>query len=851
MAQSAIRYRIKLKFMSAVGGATRKSLLVFGFPSDLISLVAVLNHGTQHSTPILQGYAQFTPDTVMSFNGVYGSGNEDDNANKTKPGHGSAPGVNAGISGFMLPSLTKVKPMVGITASVTTTAATAHGENATKAGNSAEEAMEFVLHKKNAENVERITRESVKKPQSGAQPEKEANVENVRHSEEVYAQDGQPVAKGDEKEIQVDVGQRRRRSSEVDVREAAVNEQQPETADVSINAATLTAETLDSAPTLAALLAARERHTQKKDQADSKLNQKSNRFGKGMILNESSDEEDDNDAIEKVSEEEEEKLDAEPPTSTAPILSSATTQEKESSDDDVSISEEKKMLEDSYREDSTKENAQTNADREDEKLINETLGSSPAVEGLSQNDTMATEPSSQGQDLKIALEVEEEVKKIQTNNNPDITTRINDGADEMTKPRGNSIRDIPNPPSNLRKQQAFDFQKFLVQFKSKDCEHVHKYLKSFLLQFGNRIWTVEEQIKLVKEFQEFLYQKLIQNKPFSDMRDDEGEISNCKEGLEKLIMTKVYANVFSPAMSYLKLTESHKRDKLMDRRYLQNCNLYDWVELKHLDLDMKVKIDSKFIQLASDELCKMDNFKSPRDKIVCILNSSKLIFGLIRQQEQTSESADSFVPLLIYVLLHSNVHNLYSNLQYIERFRNDEFLIGETSYYVSTMQIACNFITDMGQDQLSVPPEEFKEKMAASKEKYICRKKQQMTRTQTADAETIASAPSEVLAKSAEIVKQSLSASLNTIVEHFSAEDTLSSNAIPAPSSSRTQMRAAVEASVASAQAEVEQRANENAVVEALCAMFPIVDRSIVIDVAAASNYNEDACVDALLDLAA
>ena len=503
----------------------------------------------------------------------------------------------------------------------------------------------------------------------------------------------------------------------------------------------------------------------------------------------------------------------------------------------------------------------------DEDLINQTLAQTDHdddennVSGEGFNGRIAEQKSGEKKDenIKIDKEVEAEVNKIQSNTSePGKGEESEDRVQLRKLTRNNSIKDIPNPPSNLKKQQAFDFQTFLAQFKSRDCQHAHKYLKSFLDQFNQRIWTVEEQVKLLSEFHEFLFEKLTQYKPFDEMGNDEAKINNCKEGLEKLIMTKVYNSVFSPAMSFIKLTESHKHDKLMDKKYLMNTYLYNWVELRHLDLDMLVKVESNFITLASAELSKIDNYKSPRDKIVCILNSSKIIFGLIRQQE-TQESADSFVPLLIYVLIHSRFKRLYSNLQYIERFRNRDFLIGETSYYVSTMQIACNFIINITKDQLTVGDTEYEQKMRDSKIKF--KELQQEARSNE-------ESPSQVLTKSAEMVKQSLSNSINSFIQNITADDehgegsTHQQNAQQSQRRQRNTNRLEVsdeelerikQLSVEENTALDHERLRRKEILEQLVSMFPTLDQGLIEDVLGGSlstdGYNVTECVNSLLAL--
>lgn len=58
--------------------------------------------------------------------------------------------------------------------------------------------------------------------------------------------------------------------------------------------------------------------------------------------------------------------------------------------------------------------------------------------------------------------------------------------------------------------------------------------------------------------------------------------------------------------------------------------------------------------------------------------------GLLKHNKSDS-SADSFMPLLIYVVLRSNPDHLVSNVHYILRFRNQDKLAGEAGYYLSSL----------------------------------------------------------------------------------------------------------------------------------------------------------------------
>jgi len=87
--------------------------------------------------------------------------------------------------------------------------------------------------------------------------------------------------------------------------------------------------------------------------------------------------------------------------------------------------------------------------------------------------------------------------------------------------------------------------------------------------------------------------------------------------------------------------------------------------------------------------------------------------GLLKHAKSDS-SADSFMPLLIYVVLHSNPEHLVSNVQYILRFRNQEKLGGEAGYYLSSLMGAIQFIENMDRTTLTISDEEFEKNVEAA-----------------------------------------------------------------------------------------------------------------------------------------
>lgn len=64
---------------------------------------------------------------------------------------------------------------------------------------------------------------------------------------------------------------------------------------------------------------------------------------------------------------------------------------------------------------------------------------------------------------------------------------------------------------------------------------------------------------------------------------------------------------------------------------------------------------------------KINKFKCPKDKLVCIKNCSKVIYKILAScTNGTPSGADDFLPLLIIILIKANPPSLQSNIQYVK-----------------------------------------------------------------------------------------------------------------------------------------------------------------------------------------
>lgn len=174
------------------------------------------------------------------------------------------------------------------------------------------------------------------------------------------------------------------------------------------------------------------------------------------------------------------------------------------------------------------------------------------------------------------------------------------------------------------------------------------------------------------------------------------------EALEKYVMTKLYARTFG-------LYEADReRDEVLASRL---GALQTFVEPAHLDIPEHFS-DEECWALAQHELLKMNSYKAPKDKLICILNCCRIINNLLAARAEQlkgkeAAGADDFLPVLIYVLIKAAVEDLESNLQYIMRFRAESRMNGEAAYFYTNLVSATSFVETIDAESLSMEPAVF------------------------------------------------------------------------------------------------------------------------------------------------
>lgn len=197
---------------------------------------------------------------------------------------------------------------------------------------------------------------------------------------------------------------------------------------------------------------------------------------------------------------------------------------------------------------------------------------------------------------------------------------------------------IPHQPPPPDVELPFDFHRFLAQLRHRSADPVAKFLRSFLQEFAKKQWAVNEQVKIVQDFLYFINGKMDHCEVWREVGD--GEMDNAREGMEKLVMNRLYTQTFSPEIDpppehgtvderFPGRRGLHQEDVERDEVLSQKIRIYSWIREEHLDIGDTMKDDKcrQFLELAVKEMLKIGSYRAPRDKVICVLNCCKVIFG--------------------------------------------------------------------------------------------------------------------------------------------------------------------------------------------------------------------------------
>ena len=239
---------------------------------------------------------------------------------------------------------------------------------------------------------------------------------------------------------------------------------------------------------------------------------------------------------------------------------------------------------------------------------------------LIQFGTHSAEPSSYAHDLQKSQEtVNLETSKASVKSYSTVSLHTgykNSDNIRTSSPRSSmSIHKALPPAPDPEPDLPFDFHRFLEQLRHRTADPVAKFLRSFLNEFGKKQWMVHEQVKIISDFLTFITNKMAQCEVWREVSD--AEFDNAKEGMEKLVMNRLYTQTFSPTIpppisitpmkgkgkSFDKVSQlgrrgQHQEDIERDEVLAHKVRIYGWVKEEHLDIAPVGESGRRFLSLA-------------------------------------------------------------------------------------------------------------------------------------------------------------------------------------------------------------------------------------------------------------
>ncbi|KAJ1614988.1 Vps9p/RAB5 like RAB GTPase binding protein [Cryptosporidium canis] len=302
------------------------------------------------------------------------------------------------------------------------------------------------------------------------------------------------------------------------------------------------------------------------------------------------------------------------------------------------------------------------------------------------------------------------------------------------------------------------YNRFLVLLKDKMCSEIVFLVAKFIQQYprldeglldliygeckerfdleevlhGNEDIGTDVLANILHSFVGFCGNLLQETRVFEGVGGEDEERTFIMEGLEKLVTTKLY-NVLFDAVSF----ENDDADHYLFRKLKV---LKTFVRLDHFDISRlyieSLQSDSLWLDICKNELYKFVRVKSPKDKVVLIVNICKILLSYMSNinkmrlssgsgsgQEGVSSppAADDLLPLLIFCIIQSNPAKIKAHVEFISLFRNSVLLVSEDLYFFTHFYSAITFLEklDGRQIQLNIDTARFEEQFKSSERKIF------------------------------------------------------------------------------------------------------------------------------------
>ena len=216
--------------------------------------------------------------------------------------------------------------------------------------------------------------------------------------------------------------------------------------------------------------------------------------------------------------------------------------------------------------------------------------------------------------------------------------------------------------------------------KAKTCKTIEIFTKNFpdLNRFvicgSDSIFDIQRELKVPENLNKFfdVIKKYLKN---SKKIKDEKSINIIFEKIYDYVMSKIYNKIYP------------KEEDPLDLSLKKKVDIYSWIEPHNL---IKENINYNF-ELVLPDITRYFNLidieKSPRKKIINMLNIFSCINKLLTFQNQALIGVDNQMPLLNYIFIKAKPKRIYTNCEFMELYMGDKIQKTEGNYLVQLKAI--------------------------------------------------------------------------------------------------------------------------------------------------------------------
>ncbi|XP_028852391.1 GTPase-activating protein and VPS9 domain-containing protein 1 isoform X4 [Denticeps clupeoides] len=213
-------------------------------------------------------------------------------------------------------------------------------------------------------------------------------------------------------------------------------------------------------------------------------------------------------------------------------------------------------------------------------------------------------------------------------------------------------------------------------------EHMESKMLDFITAFQG-FTAADDKTAAVEDFLRYLYGAMAHDAIWQYASEE--QLQDAQMAIERSVMNRIFKLAFYPNQDGDIL-----RDQVL-QEHIQRLSKVVTANHKALQIP-EVYLKEAPWPSAQAEIRTISAYKTPRDKVQCILRMCSTIMNLLSLANDDSvPGADDFVPVLVFVLIKANPPCLLSTIQYINNFYASR-LSGEECYWWMQFTAAVEFI---------------------------------------------------------------------------------------------------------------------------------------------------------------